>query len=234
MGNHRSANGHVGCLNMFLELKATSKIQAQTLSQKFYFPLKACRNGHNEGRRVKDGRCKVCFSAKRKRYNSKWEHRRIVARLTAEIASCWFEILLVVLMRTRERLLWRLRKILKHVRALKVRSSRRKTPEQRRASRKRNHAAVRRRERAAEHLRRARELEVGGRYTAKDVERLLWRQKHRCYWCKVSIKNRYHVDHVMPLTKGGSNGAENICLACPTCNLSKHNKTPLEWAGVLL
>ena len=40
----------------------------------------------------------------------------------------------------------------------------------------------------------------------------------------------YHVDHVVPLSRGGGNGVDNICLACPSCNSSKNNKLlGLEW-----
>lgn len=43
-----------------------------------------------------------------------------------------------------------------------------------------------------------------------------------------------HIDHVWPLSKGGSNGPENLVLACAECNLRKSAKTPMEFAGVLL
>jgi 5-methylcytosine-specific restriction endonuclease McrA len=36
---------------------------------------------------------------------------------------------------------------------------------------------------------------------------------------------------VIPLDRGGSNGPENIVIACPECNHSKHNKLPHEWNG---
>lgn len=37
------------------------------------------------------------------------------------------------------------------------------------------------------------------------------------------------VDHVVPLSRGGADDAENIVISCPTCNLHKHNKLPHEW-----
>lgn len=40
-------------------------------------------------------------------------------------------------------------------------------------------------------------------------------------------------DHVIPLTRGGSNSRENIVPCCGTCNRSKRNRTPDEWiAGI--
>lgn len=81
---------------------------------------------------------------------------------------------------------------------------------------------------------RAARSKAQGSHSAEDVR---WRyavQKGRCYWCKRVVGNDYHVDHVIPLSKGGSNGRENIVVACPPCNLSKKDKMPAEFAGVLL
>ena len=47
-------------------------------------------------------------------------------------------------------------------------------------------------------------------------------------------KKRYHVDHVIPLSKGGSDGRENIVISCPSCNMSKKDKMPEVFAGRLL
>ena len=58
-------------------------------------------------------------------------------------------------------------------------------------------------------------------------------QKNRCWWCGKKLKGSYHVDHRIPLSRGGSNWPENIVIACPFCNLSKCDKTPLEFAGRL-
>lgn len=87
--------------------------------------------------------------------------------------------------------------------------------------------------RALKIKRRARIKCVGGSFTGKDVKALRLAQKNRCYWCECSLESGHHIDHIWPLSKGGSNGPENICLACPTCNLTKNAKTPLEFAGRL-
>jgi 5-methylcytosine-specific restriction endonuclease McrA len=71
------------------------------------------------------------------------------------------------------------------------------------------------------------------RYTANDVERLLMQQSSRCAYCKRSIKAKFHVDHIMPLSKGGSNSAKNIQLLCQTCNQMKHAKHPIDFAQSL-
>lgn len=38
-----------------------------------------------------------------------------------------------------------------------------------------------------------------------------------------------HVDHVIPASKGGSSGRDNLAPACRSCNLDKLDFTPEEW-----
>lgn len=81
--------------------------------------------------------------------------------------------------------------------------------------------------------RRAR-LSDAGTHTASDVAAQYARQKGRCFYCDVRVDENYHVDHVVPLIKGGSNGPENLVIACPTCNHTKHAKHPMDFCGRLL
>jgi 5-methylcytosine-specific restriction endonuclease McrA len=83
---------------------------------------------------------------------------------------------------------------------------------------------------------RARASEQAGRptFTSADVRWRLAIQKQRCYWCKKRVGDSYHIDHIIPLSRGGSNSRENICVACAPCNLSKGSKMPEEFAGRLL
>ena len=70
---------------------------------------------------------------------------------------------------------------------------------------------------------------TGAHYTAKDVADLMVGQQGGCMYCWTPLTS-YHVDHVVPLSRGGGNGVDNICLACPSCNSSKNNKLlGLEW-----
>lgn len=75
---------------------------------------------------------------------------------------------------------------------------------------------------------------AGAHYTADDVVAQRERQKHKCFYCGKPLGAKQHVDHVTPLSKGGSNGPENIVVTCPTCNMRKHNKHPMDFAGILL
>ncbi len=68
-----------------------------------------------------------------------------------------------------------------------------------------------------------------GTYTAQDIQKQYANQKGKCYYCHIKMGRDYHVDHVIPLSRGGSNDPSNLVLACPHCNLSKNSKLPHEW-----
>lgn len=53
-----------------------------------------------------------------------------------------------------------------------------------------------------------------------------------CVYCSVPVSfEGFHVDHVTPVSRGGSDDKENLACACPTCNLSKGARTVEEWRG---
>ncbi len=89
------------------------------------------------------------------------------------------------------------------------------------------------------HKRKARKAGSGGSYTLREIAEQLVRQKHTCYYCQAPFEKvstqagdiiyRYHIEHVVPIARGGRNDISNIVLACPTCNLHKHDKLPHEW-----
>ena len=54
-------------------------------------------------------------------------------------------------------------------------------------------------------------------------------QDYECIYCKVDISESNHIEHINPLSKGGSNLIINLALACPNCNLRKHNKNLDVW-----
>lgn len=92
------------------------------------------------------------------------------------------------------------------------------------------------REEAAAYTRnyKAKKKANGGTHSAEDIAAQLKRQKGKCYWCGVKLGDKYHVDHVTPISLGGSNGPENLVVACVPCNQSKCAKHPMDWAGRLL
>lgn len=50
---------------------------------------------------------------------------------------------------------------------------------------------------------------------------------YKCTYCGSS--EFLQIDHVIPLSKGGTNDRENLTTACRSCNLSKGNKLLEEW-----
>lgn len=82
--------------------------------------------------------------------------------------------------------------------------------------------------------RRALKKQATGTFTAEDIRLLMKMQHGKCWWCEADLDDKYHVDHRIPLSRGGSNDPSNLCLACPTCNTSKQDKLPHEWSGRLL
>lgn len=82
---------------------------------------------------------------------------------------------------------------------------------------------------AQRHKRRSRIKMAEGSFMATDIKSLLKRQRGKCVVCKVNISKTYHIDHIMPLAKGGSNKPSNIQLLCPNCNLHKSAKHPIDF-----
>lgn len=86
-----------------------------------------------------------------------------------------------------------------------------------------------------------------GNHTPQDIHLLYLRQKRKCYYCKRHVlppgigerrgqRRSYQVDHIVPLSRGGSNDIHNLAISCAACNESKGNKLLHEWArgGMLL
>jgi hypothetical protein len=83
---------------------------------------------------------------------------------------------------------------------------------------------------AIKHRRRARERNAEGSYTAVEVKALFERQGGKCVHCTKSLRNGYHVDHIVPLAGGGTNWITNIQLLCGPCNVRKGATDPIEFA----
>lgn len=57
------------------------------------------------------------------------------------------------------------------------------------------------------------------------------RDDYTCQYCG-ERGGKLECDHVVPVSRGGSNELENLATACKKCNRSKRAKTPAEWMGV--
>lgn len=73
-----------------------------------------------------------------------------------------------------------------------------------------------------------------GQFTRDDVRRIYANQGGCCAYCGIFLPDAYHVDHKIPLSRGGNNWPDNLAITCATCNLRKQDKTPEEFVEVLL
>ena len=55
-------------------------------------------------------------------------------------------------------------------------------------------------------------------------------QNYKCYYCECELnfeaKNEVHLDHHIPLSKGGIHSISNVKYTCKSCNLNKNATMP--------
>jgi 5-methylcytosine-specific restriction endonuclease McrA len=59
-------------------------------------------------------------------------------------------------------------------------------------------------------------------------EEILRRDKSICGICKKKITDKWHVDHCVPIARGGKHVKENVQAAHPACNQKKGSKWPFS------
>lgn len=121
----------------------------------------------------------------------------------------------------------------KEKRKINSRNWRKKNPERHKDNNRKWRSANKERISANNENYRAVKRNANGKYSAADIQKQFQIQKHHCYYCDKPIRRKYHVDHVIPLIRGGSNSADNLVCACPRCNLSKGSKTLREWIEII-
>jgi len=82
--------------------------------------------------------------------------------------------------------------------------------------------------------RRTRIKSNGGKLTAEHLKELTYKQENKCYYCGTLFFNGdlnfdRHIEHKVPLSRGGTNDIANIVLSCSTCNMRKHTMTHDEF-----
>lgn len=120
-------------------------------------------------------------------------------------------------------------KLLARTSEYEARPESRKKKRARERERYTNNPEVRQKKKATNHRRRAAE----GTYSPEDVQSQYKSQRGKCWHCGVSVGDDYHVDHLIPIAKGGTNNANNIVISCAVCNLSKGSKLTKDWNGRL-
>ncbi len=85
-------------------------------------------------------------------------------------------------------------------------------------------------ERIYNQARRARILASGGTVSAEDVSLRYATQDGHCFYCrKVLALDQMELDHVVPLSRGGSHTPGNVQLLCRRCNRRKHARCPISF-----
>jgi len=62
----------------------------------------------------------------------------------------------------------------------------------------------------------------GGTHTGDDRIEIFRLQRGKCAFCRISLsKAKKHLDHIVPLARGGRNDRSNLQFLCESCNLRK-------------
>lgn len=87
--------------------------------------------------------------------------------------------------------------------------------------------------RARERKKKIRETK-DGTITKETLSAMYEIQLHKCDYCGGNLDELgKHLDHILPLIKGGIHTLSNVHWVCPKCNLSKNDKTEEEWFDML-
>ena len=225
-------NGHMDII---------TKEEARILGRKHYFTGKKCRNGHLSTRYVNCGSCTECIKNnsaiskdRNPEYGKNWrtKNRERMLQYHRDRRSSDLEGV-----RRYYREIYR--KNSEHAKKYvseyqksnpeKVREWKKKWEnenkdtiiERTREYRKKNPEWAR----LQGHKRRALNRNAPGSFTVNDIKTIKENQKSLCPYCKTSIEEKYHIDHIVALVNGGSNFPGNLQLLCPSCNVKKNRKS---------
>lgn len=99
------------------------------------------------------------------------------------------------------------------------------------ASRLKRH---RKRKTAKYTLKTARRLRISEAPEAFTRAEIILRDKAICHICRKTCEpNDIHIDHDLPLSRGGAHTRANVHVACAECNLRKGNMTTAEYRATL-
>ena len=62
-----------------------------------------------------------------------------------------------------------------------------------------------------------------------EVGKMLCEQDARCAYCRVLLDGGFHIDHKMPVSRGGTNNLSNLHITCARCNVIKQTMTHEEF-----
>lgn len=77
--------------------------------------------------------------------------------------------------------------------------------------------------------RRKLESEAEGNFGDQDVEKIRIVVEDKCFFCGKALLGKGDLEHLTPVSRGGSNYPSNLTLSCQNCNKEKTNKTLGEY-----
>lgn len=191
----------------------TTRDEARLIGATHYMTGEQCKHGHIAPRYTINGACVECtFQSKQRRKEADPDLWR---EITKEQRRRAFE-------RDPERSRRHTREFMRRWRAA--------NPELSKAMMREWRAANPEKAREYDANNSARRRRAEGNFSSKDVERLLKLQGFKCAECRKSVKTGYHVDHITPIARGGTNWPTNLQILCPPCNQHKHASDPIEFA----
>ncbi|QOD65824.1 HNH endonuclease [Ochrobactrum sp. MT180101] len=195
----------------------SSKMEAKAIGSKHFFTGEPCKRGHISKRYTSTGQCAECQYLHRLRWKADNPEKEKESRLLS--VRAWVE-------RNPERKKELARKSNAKPDVSANNVARAKKWNENNPDRAREIRLV------SDRNRRALKRGSMGAHTKDDVAAILIRQRHRCAECGASVrkKNYRHVDHIVPLSKGGTNWPWNLQVLCPPCNLHNAAKDPIDFA----
>lgn len=219
-----------------------SRDEARQNSLKKYFTGVSCKNGHMSERYVSNKNCCECTSINNDKNKSNpsriKKQKEWVAKNRGRIREqrrAWRQ---TVEGREKTRLLTKSTRerypdeVKARVRSWRLRNKDRINEyERRRYAEKKSYQhteAGKKAMLARTRNRRALKKEVGGTHTVSDIQDIYRLQMGKCAICRKKLDESYHVDHIMPIARGGSNARSNLQLTHGSCNQKKHEKDPID------
>ncbi len=196
--------------------KIITREQARKNGLTVYFTGKPCKHGHICERFAINGNCKECSRKKAsKRYYKNPQKYNESSKKWAQQNR-----------EKRKEIIRRYSQNHPEISKRWVENNREKVREYKRRWKLKNKEAINSHTRN----RRAKIRESVGTHTQDDILYMLNAQKHKCINCLCSLKkNKYHVDHIVPIVRGGSNDRSNLQILCQSCNVRKSSKDYRAW-----